>query len=123
MDSKYLVKYFNTFLGIGIQYMLMNLLTFHGFTKNIKCIVILKCPKRMLEYYFLKGFGILECNSNNLKKIPNLAKQMIHAEETHHSAYVMTFNTTIPFISNTLKKFLLRSSLNSYYIQTKYNDK
>ena len=38
----------------------------------------------MLEYYFSKGFGILERNSNSLKKISNLEKQIIHAEETHY---------------------------------------
>ena len=74
MDGKYLVKYFNKFLGIGIPYLLMNLFSCHVFTNNIKYIVILKCPRRMLEYYFSKGFGILERNPNNLKKIPNLEK-------------------------------------------------
>ena len=68
VDGKYLGKYFNEFLGIGIKYLLMNLLSCHGFTNNIKYIVILKCPSRMLEYYFPKGFGILERNSSNLKK-------------------------------------------------------
>ena len=96
MDGKYLVKYFNKFLGIGIPYLLMNLLFCRGFSKNTKSIVVLKFPKRMLEYYFSKEFGILERNSNNLKKIPNLEKQRIHAQETHDSDYVITCNTTIP---------------------------
>ena len=77
----------------------------------------------MLEYYFSKGFGILERNSNNLRKITNLEKQRIHAEETHDSDYIMTFNTTINFISNTLNNLLSHSSLHYSYIQTKYNDK
>ena len=82
-------KDFNRILGIGISDMLMKLLPCHGFSKNIKYIVILKCPKRMLEYYFLKVFGILECNSNNLKNL-NLVKQRIHSEEKNNSDYVMT---------------------------------
>ena len=49
----------------------------------------------MLEYYFSKGFGILDRNSNNLKKMPNLEKQRIHAEGTNDSDYVMNYNTTI----------------------------
>ena len=98
MDDKYLVRDFNKFLGIGIPYLLMNLLSCHGLTKNIKYIVILKCPKMILEYYFSKGFGILEYNSNNLKKIPNIAKQRIHVEEKHDSDYVMTCITTITYI-------------------------
>ena len=77
----------------------------------------------MFEYEFSKGFGILECNSNNRKKITNIAKKIIHAEETHNTYYFMTCNTTTPSISNTFKKLLLHSILHYYYIKTKYNDK
>ena len=52
--GKYLVKYFNELFGIGIPYLLTNLLLCHGFTNNIKCIVLLKCPRSVLEYYFQK---------------------------------------------------------------------
>ena len=45
LDGKYLVKYFNEFLGIDIPDLFINLLLFHGFTKNIKYTFILKCPK------------------------------------------------------------------------------
>ena len=76
-----------------------------------------------MEYYFSKGFGILERNSNSLKEIPNSAKERIHQEETHDSEYVITCNTTIPSISNTLKKLWLQSIFHSSYIQTKYNGK
>ena len=31
----------------------------------------------MLEYYFSKGFTILELNDNNLEKIPNDVKQKL----------------------------------------------
>ena len=41
----------------------------------------------------------------------------------HDSDYVMACTTAIDSISNTLKKLLLRSDLNSSYIQTKYNCK
>ena len=120
VDGKYLVKYFNNFLGIVIPYLLIKLLLFRGFTKNIKSIVILKCPKMMLEYYFSKGFGILKRNSNHLKKIPNLEKQIIQAGEAHDSDYVMTCDTTTPSISSTRLKLYFQSSLYSSCIQTKY---
>ena len=68
-DGKYLVKYFNKFLGIRIADLLMNLFLCNGFTNNVKSIFILKFPKNMLVYYFSRGFGIKERNSNNLKKI------------------------------------------------------
>ena len=65
-------------------HIVMNLLLCHGFLEKIKSIFILKCPKSMLEYYFSKGFGILECNSNNLTEIPNLVKKTILAEGTYN---------------------------------------
>ena len=60
VDYKYVEKYFNRILGIGILYLLMKLLSSHGFLKNIKSIFIIKCPKRMLKYYFSNVFGILK---------------------------------------------------------------
>ena len=74
----------------------------------------------MLEYYFSKGFVVLEHNSNKLSRISNEANQIIHAMDMHDSDYVMTCTTAIPSISNTLKKLWIQSDLNSYYIQTIY---
>ena len=110
-------------MGIGIPYLLMNLFSFHGFQKNMESIVVLKCPKRMLEYYFSKGFGILECNSNHVTIISNLVKYRIQAEETHNIDYFMTCINTISSVSNTLKKLLFNKILYSSYIQTEFNDK
>ena len=45
----------------------------------------------MLEYYFSKGFTILEGNVNHLEKLPNDVKQIIHAEESDNSDKVVTF--------------------------------
>ena len=36
-------------LGIGTPDLLINLMSCHGFLKNINSVVILKCPKMMLE--------------------------------------------------------------------------
>ena len=44
-------KIYDKILGIGIPDFLMNLMSCHGFLKTINPIIILKCPKRMLEYY------------------------------------------------------------------------
>ena len=74
----------------------------------------------MLEYYFSKGFVVLELNSNNLKIIANEEKQIIHAMDMHYSYYVMNFSAAIPSISNTLKKLLLQYDLHSSYNQTIY---
>ena len=58
--SKHGDKSFDRILGIGIPDLLMNFMSCHGFLKNINSVVILKCPKRMLEYYLSKRFTILE---------------------------------------------------------------
>ena len=56
---------YDNVLGIGIPDILLNLLSCHGFLKNNDSVVILKCPDRMSEYYFNKGFVILECDEDN----------------------------------------------------------
>ena len=72
----------------------------------------------MLEYYFSEGFNILECNVNDLAKLPNEVKQRIHAEERDNSDKAITCINTIPSISNTLENLLLNKILHSSYIQT-----
>ena len=42
-------KCFDKILGIGITDLLMNLMSCHGFLKNINSFVALKCLKSMLE--------------------------------------------------------------------------
>ena len=96
----------------------MNLISCHGFLKNTNSAVILKFPKRMLEYYLSKGFTILECDVNNLTKIPNCVKQRIHAEEAHGSDKVIPCINKIPSTSNTLKNLVVNKSLHYSYIQT-----
>ena len=55
-------------LGIGIPYLLLNLLSCYGFLNNNESVVILKCTNRMSEYYFNKGFVIFEFDEEHLKK-------------------------------------------------------
>ena len=78
---------------VSIKYLLMNLLLCHGLMKKINYTIILLHPSRMLEYYFSKGFVMLERNSKNLVVIVNESKQIINAMDMHDSYYVMTCNT------------------------------
>ena len=64
---KHLDKDYDNVLGFGIQYILLNLLFFQVFSKNNESVVILKCPHRMSEYYFNKGFNIFDCDEKKLK--------------------------------------------------------
>ena len=47
---------YNNLFGIGMHDIFMNMLSCHGFINNNDYIVILKCPNRMSQYYFNKGF-------------------------------------------------------------------
>ena len=85
MGFKHGERNFNRILGIGIPDSLMNLLSCHVFLMNINSAVKLKFPKSISEYYFSKGFGILECNYNNLAKLPNEVKYIIYAKEKDNS--------------------------------------
>ena len=105
--SKHGDKSFDRILGIGITDLLMNLMSCHIILKNINTFVMIKCPKRMLEYYFSKGCTILECNYNNLTKLPNDVKQITHAEETDNSDKFMTCINKIPSTSNTLNNLVV----------------
>ena len=48
-SSKHGDKIFDKILGIVIPDLLINLMSCRGFLRNINYVVILKCPKRMLE--------------------------------------------------------------------------
>ena len=77
----------------------------------------------MLECYYSKEFAILECNVNNLAKLPNEVKKIIHAEETDNPDYVMTCINKIPSASNRLDNFFLNKGLHYSYIQREFNEK
>ena len=83
-------------LGIGIPDLLINLMSCGGVLENMHSIFILNIPKRILEYYFSKGFTLFDNNTNNLSKISNEVKVRIHVEDTDNSDKVMICSTTIP---------------------------
>ena len=62
---KHLDKNYDNVLGFRIPDLLLNLLSFHGFSKNNEYVVIIKCPNSMSEYYFNKGLVIFECDEEN----------------------------------------------------------
>ena len=94
---------YDNLFGIGIPDILLNMLSYHGFLNNNESIVILKCPNRMSEYYFNKGFIQLIYDEDHLNKLPKLVQQRIGAEPKVNSDLVMLCKTTIISTSNTLK--------------------
>ena len=112
---KHVNKSYDNILGIGIPYMLINLMSQHGFLKNKDYVVILKCPKRIFEYYFSKGSTYFDSTKINLEKLPSEVKDRIYAEVTDNPDKVMICSTTIPSTSNTLKNLLANAGYNSSY--------
>ena len=90
--------------------MLLNLLSCRDFLKNDYYVVILKCPHRMFEPYFNKGFIVFDCDENNLKRLPSQVKDRVGAKVTENSDKVIICSTTIPSASNTLKNLLVNAS-------------
>ena len=88
-------KGYEKILGIGIPYLLLNLMSSHGFSKNNIFIVIFKYPKRMLEYYFSKGCTIFNCNITNLEELPNEVRVIIHSKDTVNPYKFMICSTKI----------------------------
>ena len=76
---KHLGGKYDNILGFVIPYMLLHLLSCQGFLKNNESVVILKCPNRIFEYYFNKGFIIFNCDENNLKRLPSEIKDRVCA--------------------------------------------
>ena len=122
-DFKHWKKSYDKILGIGIPDLLMNLISCHGFLKNKDSVVILKYPKRILEYYFSKVFTLFECNTNNLAKLPKEVKNIIHAEDTENSDKFMTCTTKILSTTNTLKNLAINKVFHYSSIQREFNDK
>ena len=84
---------YNSFLGIGIPEVLMNLISCHGFMKELNSTVIILCRTRLVEYYLEKEFVILEYNSENLSSVSNEEKQRIYAINMHKTDFVMACDT------------------------------
>ena len=65
------------------------MLSCHGILNNNESIVILKCPNRMSEYYFNKGFIQLTCDENHSKTLPLRVKDRVGEELKVNSDIVM----------------------------------
>ena len=120
---KHLDKHYDNVLGFVIPYLSLNLLSCQGFSKNNEPVVILKCPHRMFEYYFNKGFIIFDCDEKSLKRLPSQVKNRFGAEVTINSDKVMLYYTTINPTSNTMKNLLVDSNYHSSYTNKEFNDK
>ena len=97
------------------------MLSCHVFFKNNESIVVLKCPNRMSEYYFNKGFIQLTCDEDHLNKLPKLVQQRVGAEPKVNSDLVVLCKTTIISTSNTLKNLFISSYYHESYSTEQFN--
>ena len=93
----------------------MNMLSCQVFLNNNESLVILKCPNRMSEYYFNKGFIKLTCDEDHLKTLPIRVKDRVGAELKVNSYLVMLYYTDITSTSNTLKNLFISKDYHSSY--------
>ena len=70
-------KDYDNLFGIGIPDIFMNMLSCQGFINNNDYIVILKFPNRMSQYDFNKGFILLTCDEDHLKKFQSRSKTQL----------------------------------------------
>ena len=99
------------------------MLSCQGLKKNKESIVTLKCPNRMSEYYFNKGFSQLTCDEDHFKKLPLWVKDRVGAEVKVNSDLVMLCHTTITSTSYTLKKIYIGRYYHSSYSTDNYSDR
>ena len=89
---------YNNLFGIGIPDLLSNMLSCHGFLKNNDYVVILKCPNRVSEYYFNKGFFELIRDEDHLKNSFNgQRKSWCRIEGEYRLSHAILYNHNFHF--------------------------
>ena len=122
MKTRHENKDYDNLFGIGIPDIFMNMLSCQGFLNSNASIVILKCPNRMSQYYFNKGFIQLTCDEDHLKRLHVKVKYRVGAEVKVNSDLVMLCYTTITSTSNTLKYLYISQDYHSSYSTDNFNN-
>ena len=92
-------KDYDKWFGIGIPDIFMNMLSCQVFLNNNDFIVILKCPNRMSQYYFNKGFIQLTCDEGHLKTSCKVQRQSwCRFESEYKLSHAMSYNHNFHFI-------------------------
>ena len=93
-------KDYDNLFGIGIPDIFMNMLSCQGFLNNNDSIVILKCPNRMSQKYFNKGFIQLTFDEDHLKKSSSQGQRQswCRVESEYRLSHAMSYNHNFHFI-------------------------
>ena len=91
---------YDNLFGIVIPEIFMNMLSCQGFINNNESIVILKCPNRMSQYHFNKGFTQLKWDEDHLKKNSRKCqrKSWYSVGRKYRLSHAMSYNHTFHFI-------------------------
>ena len=91
---------YDNLFGIGIPDIFMNMLSCQGFINNNDSIVILKCPNRMSQYYFNKGFIQLPRDEDHLKNKSQTSqrKSWCRVGSEYILSHAMSYNHNFHFI-------------------------
>ena len=114
---------YNILLDIVITEVLMNLVSCHGFIEKPNATVILNWWYPLVNNYLAKGLFIIENNSKQLSSLPNDVKLIIHGIDHIETDFVMSKNTAISSVENTINKLHIQSNFYFVYKQNFYHDK
>ena len=89
------MKIINDFSGFGIPYILMNIMSCHGFSESTISTVILTCHSSLLPYYFSKGFFV-EKEEGEFENIPEQVLNKINAVPLHDEDIILMCKAEIP---------------------------
>ena len=74
-------------------------------------MAIMTCRSKLVAYYLSKVFVVLYHEYNALNILPDKVKQLIQAIFNHSSDHLITCNSDIPYVVNTLNKNNLNYNL------------
>ena len=86
---------FNILLGIGIPELLINLVSCHGFMRELNSTVVLNFRSHLVNNYLVKLFFIIEKDYKQLSILPNDVRLIIHVIDNLENYFVMAKNTAI----------------------------
>ena len=97
---------FGDLSGIVVPVVLMNIINFHGFSRDPQSIVILMSFIKLPPYYISNQFLIVETNYKAWKGVPLKDKEIINYFNNNPGNFIISCSIETPSILTTLKEFI-----------------
>ena len=94
-------------LGLVIPDIFTNLVSCYRFVKYSISTIILTCLSDLVTYYLSEEFVMVETYVGWVDNIPTTVRIQTHADNLHKEDSLLTLNTVIPSIVNTLSKIII----------------